>query len=48
MAERGRKLDDCTRRQIQRLAAYTPIKQVARRLDVSKNTVKKYASDRRS
>lgn len=42
MAERGRKLDHCTRQQILRLAKYTPIKQVARMAGVSKNTVKKY------
>lgn len=42
MADRGKKLDECTRKQIQRLATYKPIKEVARQLDVSKNTVKKY------
>lgn len=48
MADRGKRLDECTQKQIKRLSAYTPIKKVARQLDVSKNTVKKYASDRRS
>jgi DNA-binding CsgD family transcriptional regulator len=42
MADRGKKLDECTQKQIKRLATYMPIKATARQLDVSKNTVKKY------
>lgn len=42
MADRGKKLDEATQKQIKRLTQYMPIKQTARQLDVSKNTVKKY------
>lgn len=38
----GRRLDEATQQRIKRLAQYTPIKRLARQLDVSRNTVKKY------
>lgn len=42
MAAQGKRLDERTKQSIKRLAQYTPVKQIARQLDVSKNTVKKY------
>lgn len=42
MADRGKRLDPGLRDRIQRLGKYTPIKQVARLVGVSKNTAKKY------
>jgi len=41
VADRGRKLDQETRSRILRLRSYTPIRQIARSLHVSKNTVKR-------
>lgn len=42
MADKGKPIDDATRTRIIRLLQYTPIKQTARLVGVSKNTVKKY------
>jgi hypothetical protein len=43
MADRGKRLDQCLRDRIKRLAPYTPIKQIARIVGVDRNTVRKYA-----
>ncbi len=42
MAMRGRPLDALTLRRIQRMAEVASIKEIARSLGLSKNTVKKY------
>lgn len=42
MADRGRRLDAPTQQHIQRQGKYTPIKQLARQVGVSRNTVRKY------
>jgi hypothetical protein len=42
VADRGRRLDECLQARIRRLAAYTPIKQIARIVGVDRNTVRKY------
>ncbi len=42
MAERGRELPKEDQQRIKRLSAYTPIRQVAKLAEVSRNTARKY------
>lgn len=42
MAERGKPIDDYTRKRIIRVGKYTPKLRLAKELGVSRNTVKKY------
>lgn len=46
MAERGKQLPKEDQQRIKRLAAYTPIREVARLAEVSRNTVRKYVREK--